>query len=102
MRDDADQEQPKAGGTHGSMVQVPTSMRPDSTVPFFVVLWEANSRPVSEQIACVQTAPGCELTIVKNPPLCTLTTPSCLWDRPSEAWEAGRIRVAFLVSVFQL
>jgi hypothetical protein len=23
----------------------PTSMRPDSTVPFFVVLWEANSRP---------------------------------------------------------
>ena len=25
------------------MVQVPTSMRPDSTVPFFVVLWEANS-----------------------------------------------------------
>jgi hypothetical protein len=40
-------EQPKAGGAHGGMVQVPTSMRPDSTVPFFVVLWEANSRPVS-------------------------------------------------------
>ena len=47
MRDDADQEQPKAGGAHGGMVQVPTSMRPDGTVPFFVVLWEANSRPVS-------------------------------------------------------
>jgi hypothetical protein len=84
------------------MAQVPTNIRPERAAPFRVVLWVTKSRPVSLYIEWVQTAPGRELTMVKNPPLWLLTTPSCLCDRPSEAWEAGRVRIAFLVSVFQL
>jgi hypothetical protein len=34
--------------------------------------------------------------MVKNPPLWVLTNPCCLCDCPSEAWEAGRVRIAFL------
>ena len=84
------------------MEHVPTSIRPESAALLLVVLWVARSRPVSVYIVWVQTAPGRELTIVKNPPLWLLTTPSCLCDRPSEAWEAGRISAAFFVAVFQL
>ncbi len=38
---------PNLQGSQGEMVQVPTSMRPESIAPFLVVLWEANSRLVS-------------------------------------------------------
>ena len=60
---------PGAGGAQGAMVQVPTSMRPERAALFLVVLWVTKSRRVSVCIEWVQTAPGSELTIVKNPPL---------------------------------
>ena len=37
----------ESGLPQGDMVHVPTSMRPESITPLLVVLWEANSRPVS-------------------------------------------------------
>jgi hypothetical protein len=76
--------------------------RPERAAPFLVVLWVTKSRRVSLYMEWIQTAPGRELTMVKNPPLWLLTTPSCLCDRLSEAWEAGRVRIAFLVAVFQV